>query len=162
VRASGIFPQPYGMRVGLPLDVNSSAKAKWTKRQNLDTALTRTDVSLETAARLLYALRRFRWQATSDFIADHRIRDGLRKYMRARILILTFVTVITFGFCLTTMAADDPSVGTWKLDPSESNFNSGPPPIRRATPLETSRPLTESSGQRLVFRGQAHSHMSLN
>jgi hypothetical protein len=48
--------------------------------------------------------------------------------MRIRVMILTFVTVIAFGFCLATMAADDPSVGTWKLDPSESKFNSGPPP----------------------------------
>jgi hypothetical protein len=45
--------------------------------------------------------------------------------MRLRFLILIFAA---FGLCLTTMAADDPSVGTWKLNPSESKFSSGPPP----------------------------------
>lgn len=45
--------------------------------------------------------------------------------MRMRVLILGFAA---FAFCLTAMAADDPSVGNWKLNPSESKFNSGPPP----------------------------------
>ena len=48
--------------------------------------------------------------------------------MRVRVLFVTFVAVVAFAFCLAAMAADDPSVGTWKLDPSESKFNSGPPP----------------------------------
>jgi hypothetical protein len=33
-----------------------------------------------------------------------------------------------FAFCLTAIATDDPSVGTWKLNPSESKFSSGAPP----------------------------------
>lgn len=45
--------------------------------------------------------------------------------MRMRFLMLIFAA---FAFCLTTIAADDPSVGTWKLNPSESKFSSGPPP----------------------------------
>jgi len=48
--------------------------------------------------------------------------------MRVRVLFATFVAVVAFAFCLTAMAADDPSVGTWKLDPSASKFNSGPAP----------------------------------
>jgi hypothetical protein len=45
--------------------------------------------------------------------------------MRTRFLILILVA---FAFCLTAKAADDPSVGTWKLNTSESKFSSGPPP----------------------------------
>src|ERR1700676_5540014 len=45
--------------------------------------------------------------------------------MRLRFLVLMFAA---FGLSLQTMAADDPSVGTWKLNPSESKFSSGPPP----------------------------------
>src|ERR1700730_13876059 len=43
---------------------------------------------------------------------------------------MRFVMVIVAarGFCFTAIAADDPSVGTWKLNPSESKFSSGPPP----------------------------------
>ncbi len=48
--------------------------------------------------------------------------------MRVRVLFVTFVAVVAFAFCLAAMAADDPSVGTWKLDPSESKFSSGAPP----------------------------------
>jgi hypothetical protein len=45
--------------------------------------------------------------------------------MRTRFLILLLVA---FAFCLTAKAADDPSVGTWKLNTSESKFSSSPPP----------------------------------
>ena len=48
--------------------------------------------------------------------------------MRVRVLFVTFVAVVAFAFCLTAIAADDPSVGTWKLNPSESKFGSGAPP----------------------------------
>ena len=42
--------------------------------------------------------------------------------MRIRFLMAIFAA---FAFCLTAIAADDPSVGTWKLNPSESKFSSG-------------------------------------
>jgi hypothetical protein len=45
--------------------------------------------------------------------------------MRIRFLMLIFAAL---AFCLTAVAAEDPSVGTWKLNPSESKFSSGPPP----------------------------------
>ena len=45
--------------------------------------------------------------------------------MRIRFLMAIFAA---FAFCLTAIAADDPSVGTWKLNPSESKFSSGAPP----------------------------------
>jgi hypothetical protein len=45
--------------------------------------------------------------------------------MRIRSLMLICAV---FAFCLAALAADDPSVGTWRLNPSESKFNSGPPP----------------------------------
>jgi hypothetical protein len=38
------------------------------------------------------------------------------------------VIVAACGFCFTAIAADDPSVGTWKLNPAESKFSSWPPP----------------------------------
>jgi hypothetical protein len=45
--------------------------------------------------------------------------------MRIRFLMAIFAA---FAFCLTAIATDDPSVGTWKLNPSESKFSSGAPP----------------------------------
>jgi hypothetical protein len=84
--------------------------------------------------------------------------DGWRKYMGIRVLILTFVAAVTFAFCPATMAADDPSVGTWKLDPSESKFNSGPPPqsiIMRIEPtgdngLKITTETIDAQGKRSV------------
>jgi hypothetical protein len=55
--------------------------------------------------------------------------------MRLRFLMLIFAV---FGLCLTTMAVDDPSVGTWKLNPSESKFSSGPPPQNIILKIEPS------------------------
>jgi hypothetical protein len=45
--------------------------------------------------------------------------------MRLRFVMLIFAGL---AFCVAAAAADDPSVGTWKLDPSESKFSSGPQP----------------------------------
>lgn len=55
--------------------------------------------------------------------------------MRTRFLILLLVA---FAFCFTAKAADDPSVGTWKLNTSQSKFSSAPPPqsvVLRIEPL---------------------------
>lgn len=55
--------------------------------------------------------------------------------MRTRFLILLLVA---FAFCFTAKAADDPSVGTWKLNTSQSKFSSVPPPqsvVLRIEPL---------------------------
>jgi hypothetical protein len=45
--------------------------------------------------------------------------------MRLRFVMVIFALL---AFRVAAVAADDPSVGTWKLNPSESKFSSGPQP----------------------------------
>lgn len=74
--------------------------------------------------------------------------------MRTRFLILL---PVVFAFCFTAKAADDPSVGTWKLNTSESKFSSGPPPrsiVLRIEPsgdkgLKITTETIDAQGQRM-------------